>query len=351
MQIPRSLWNKYIWMLSELEGKAAEVVAEYIDKNFAPGELADASEEKIKALVDYGFNVANYYGTAESSLACEMYDKIARYQNANVPSAEPAELPTYSDIAKSIRGTRKSSKTPERQIPSVVSRKVKQVSADTMLKNALRDGAQFAWVPSGDTCEFCIMLASNGWQYASKKTIKNGHADHIHSNCDCTYAIRFGDDVDIAGYNNGKKYKDIYEAADGADWKEKMSSMRSIRYQRDKDNTDLYTHDKDSKINHRSLKESLSIKSRAHFITRGMTDQEYADYKREISSASICPTVNLGKEEYEMVRHAFNQYIYNSMDNELQKRGVVTKEVRNHKYTVINYGFDNYRIIKVEKIK
>lgn len=28
-----------------------------------------------------------------------------------------------------------------------------------MLKNALRDGAEFAWVSNGDTCAFCMTLA------------------------------------------------------------------------------------------------------------------------------------------------------------------------------------------------
>ena len=46
-----------------------------------------------------------------------------------------------------------------------------------MLKNALRDGAEFAWVPNGDTCAFCMTLASRGWQRASKRAIKNGHAE------------------------------------------------------------------------------------------------------------------------------------------------------------------------------
>ncbi len=80
----------------------------------------------------------------------------------------------------------------------------KLASADTLAKNALRDGAEWAWIPSGDTCPFCLMLASQGWVKASKKALKNGHCKHIHANCDCTYAVRFSHDTDVAGYDPDK---------------------------------------------------------------------------------------------------------------------------------------------------
>ena len=115
--------------------------------------------------------------------------------------------------------------------------------ADTTLKNALRDGAQFAWIPSGETCAFCLTLASNGWQYASKKAIKGGHAEHIHSNCDCQYCISFNGKTDVAGYNPDKYY-DMYHGAEGRTPKDKINAMRREAYANDKktegsDNSEL----------------------------------------------------------------------------------------------------------------
>ena len=52
------------------------------------------------------------------------------------------------------------------QMQRGVSRLVKRAGADTTLKNAQRDGAEFAWVPHGDSCAFCLTLASRGWQRA-----------------------------------------------------------------------------------------------------------------------------------------------------------------------------------------
>ena len=106
---------------------------------------------------------------------------------------------------------------------------VKQAGADTTLRNALRDGAEFAWVPAGDTCAFCLTLASRGWQRASKKAVKGGHAEHIHSNCDCTYAIRFDGKGGVAGYDPDK-YRAMYDAAEGDTPREKINAMRRENY-------------------------------------------------------------------------------------------------------------------------
>ena len=69
------------------------------------------------------------------------------------------------------------------------------------------------------------MLASNGWQKASKKALKGGHAEHIHANCDCTYAIRFNEKTNYAGYDPDK-YREIYDGAEGNTWQEKLNYMR-----------------------------------------------------------------------------------------------------------------------------
>ena len=97
------------------------------------------------------------------------------------------------------------------------------------LHNAVRDGAQWAWVPHGDTCPFCITLASRGWQTASKKLLKNGHAEHIHSNCDCEFAVRFHSGTSVAGYDPEKYLRQYRDA--GSD----VNAMRRIDYAARKD--------------------------------------------------------------------------------------------------------------------
>lgn len=227
MQITAEAWKNYISQMSQINQKAASRMQEWINKNG----LSDS-----KAFLDYANSLVEYYGQAVGSLACQMYEEIAAAQGVAVRTAEMADLPKYGEVAKAVNGAKKQS---EKLIPSTVGRMVKQVGADTTLKNAMRDGAQFAWIPSGDTCAFCLMLASRGWQYMSKKALKNGHAEHIHANCDCQYAVRFDGKSTVQGYDPDK-YLDMYYDAGGnidefraavyAENKNKINAKRRLLY-------------------------------------------------------------------------------------------------------------------------
>lgn len=211
MQIAAKTWNEYIARLSQLNRKAGQLMQEYIAKNGT----ADAA-----ALIAYASALVTKYGEGSAELACQMYDALAAAEGALVPAAEPAEVAGYSEVARMVNATRVSPP----QLQSGVSRLVKRAGADTTLQNALRDGAQWAWVPHGDTCAFCITLASRGWQYASEKALKGGHAEHIHANCDCEYAVRFSRSTTVAGYDP-EKYLAQYRAAGGD-----INAMRRIDY-------------------------------------------------------------------------------------------------------------------------
>ena len=63
----------------------------------------------------------------------------------------------------------------------------------------------------------------------SKKALKNGHAQHIHANCRCTYAIRFSEETDIQGYDPDKYYQEYVEA--GRD----VNQMRTDMYHNNKE--------------------------------------------------------------------------------------------------------------------
>lgn len=57
-------------------------------------------------------------------------------------------------------------------------------------------GAMFARVPTGtETCTFCLMLASRGAVYHTRKTA--GEWRHFHRGCDCKVVPSFEDDGTI----------------------------------------------------------------------------------------------------------------------------------------------------------
>lgn len=223
MTITKNEWDNYIQILRDINDKAAEKIVEYINKYG----IADT-----KALIDYAYGVVSTYAEASAALSAEMYDALAELEGLYLAPAEMADLANYGDVAKAINGTLKTSENAE-EIASAAARWVKMAASDTTLHNAIRDGAEFAWIPSGMTCSFCIMLASRGWQRASKDALKNGHAEHIHSNCDCQYTIRHNSNVEYESYHP-EEYLSMYRSAEGRTTRDRLNSMRRTAYAEDK---------------------------------------------------------------------------------------------------------------------
>lgn len=235
MQITANAWNEYITRLSRLNQKAGQLMREYIGSH---------GTESTDDLIAYAYGLVTKYGEGSAELACQMYDALAAAANAGVPAAEPAEPAGYGEVARMVNATKNQNPA---NLPNGVSRLVKRTGADTTLKNAVRDGAEWAWVPHGDTCPFCITLASNGWQKASSKVLKGGHAQHIHANCDCEFAIRFDHNTTVAGYDPEKYLKQYRDA--GGD----INKMR--------------------RVNYAANKECINAQKRAAYVARRLREQ------------------------------------------------------------------------------
>ena len=82
---------------------------------------------------------------------------------------------------------------------------------ETIIANVGRDrdkGAMFARVPTGaETCTFCLMLASRGAVYHTRKTA--GEWRHFHRGCDCKVVPSFEGDPD-AELVQGVKPRELY---------------------------------------------------------------------------------------------------------------------------------------------
>ena len=216
MKLAAQTWSEYVARLARLNQKAGQLMADYI---------AAHGTGDTDALIAYAHALVTKYGEGSAELACQMYDALAAAAKAEVPAAEPAQPASYGEVARMVQATKAS----QPQMQQGVSRLVKRAGADTTLKNALRDGAEFAWIPQGDTCAFCLTLASRGWQKASQAAIKGGHAEHIHANCDCEYAIRFDGRSTVAGYDPDK-YLRQYRAA-GSD----VNALRRVNYAKNRE--------------------------------------------------------------------------------------------------------------------
>ena len=228
MNISENEWVRYINKLRKINDEAATKIGLYLARNGMPKSNTD-----MNALIDYAYGISTKYGEASAEVAAQMFDFVAKSSKKSIPAAAPATPPDIHEVAKTVVGTVKTEN--EEIVSSAVGRLVKRTGVDTTQQNALRYGAEWAWVPHGDSCAFCIALASRGWQKASKKAIQNGHAEHIHANCDCTYAIRFDSSTEVEGYDP-EKYRDMYYGAEGNTPQERINAMRREFYAENKAN-------------------------------------------------------------------------------------------------------------------
>lgn len=249
MEITAAAFAKYSARLKTINSRAASDMLRFVDKYG----LADRD-----ALIDYAYGLATKYGEASAAVSAEMYDAIAELSGQTLPAAVVAPTANYNDVKWQIERALEKSLDPE-VISSAVGRIVKQTGEDTTLRNAGRDGAEYAWIPQGDTCAYCIMLASYGWQKASKK-MENSQARHIHANCDCEYCVRFDEKTTVGGYRPGL-YASWFDSANGRTTNEKVNSLRREFYAENSEEINAQKRDAYAKRKEResSMAEEIEI--------------------------------------------------------------------------------------------
>lgn len=226
MDITEKAWVGYIDRLRAIDEAATAKVAKYIESHEID------TQEGLDGLLAFCYAISAKYGEAAAALACEMYDAEALLEGVALDPAEPADTATMSEVRGGVLGALKSSVLPI-TAAYAVGRLVKLAGQDTTLKNARRDLAYIAWIPHGDTCAYCLMLAGRGWRQVSEDVAEDGHAKHIHGNCDCAYGVRHKPAVNYGGYDPGT-YREIYDNAEGATRNQKLNSMRRLFYDQNK---------------------------------------------------------------------------------------------------------------------
>lgn len=227
MDVSTRIWKNYINGLSRVSDSAKELILKYLETH--PIETFEDRE----ALIDYCYSVSTKYGEAAAEFACQMYDAEAEFEGVLLDPAEPAPTSTMEEVAKAVNGTLKYILAAE-VTAAAIGRLVKMAGQDTTLQNAIRDKAYYAWIPMGDTCPFCLSIAAEGWKKATQKALAEGHAEHIHGNCDCSYAVKHDEKTNYKAYDPGK-YEKMYDNAEGGTEEEKLNYMRRKAYAVNKD--------------------------------------------------------------------------------------------------------------------
>ena len=209
--LSRAAFDRYGRQVSNLADGAGEyvrrMVSAYLSQN-PDASVAECREFAREVIAD----AVRIYGDAAATAAADYYDSV---MGAADNGAKPALLHSGADAAqvekvvryqagKLVRGDQLGF---ERECAAYASDASKQAANRTMLKNALRDskiGVRFARVPTGaETCTFCRMLASRGFDYKSEKTA--GKFSHFHRNCDCRI-VSSADAEGLEGYDPDREY-------------------------------------------------------------------------------------------------------------------------------------------------
>lgn len=197
--LPRAVIDAYTESLNMLSSAARDTVAAMLEQ-VEYSDIADLREQVIEIMEA----VCGASSDLASARAAEFYDEARAVQAGEAIGAVAASGREPSATAGAVRALVQrvvDGKPWESFVSGLQDRadyEVKRAANRCVIENADRDpaGPRWARVPTGsETCGFCIMLASRGYDYMREES-----ADHAHPNCDCRVVPQFGGGS-IEGYD------------------------------------------------------------------------------------------------------------------------------------------------------
>lgn len=202
-QIPRRYIDNYTKSLNKLSADAQAKLAADLAKIDFTVDVATIREAVIARMEFY----CGPYANMAAILAANFYDGLREISVGKKLGAlaESGREPIATERA--VRGIMQDvvDGKPEVAVGKLVSRadyEIKKSAGECVYRNGKRDPLKpkYARVPSGgETCRFCIMLASRGFVYHSEEAA--GENSHYHANCDCRIVPGFAGKTTIPGYD------------------------------------------------------------------------------------------------------------------------------------------------------
>ena len=200
--ISRNEFNAYNLAVEQIGNKAASDVESSVLNWCRQNPDASVAEKREAAkLIIEGY--VQGYDDVASEFAAEWYDHRAKSEGISLDRAITMAVysPEKSDAVARYQA-KKLAKGGDAAFAKACGEYAKNDALrslnETIIANVGRDrdkGARFARVPAGaETCTFCLMLASRGAVYHSRKTA--GEFKHFHRNCECKVVPGFEDNPD-----------------------------------------------------------------------------------------------------------------------------------------------------------
>lgn len=172
-------------------------------------------------LIAEATRIAEKFAFLGAELGAQWYDLCCELAGID---AEPAELstPTSESLQIKAEATVKNSQMPTIQqtlnyyMQNVINESIRMTGDANLWRDYERglSAGKWARVPVGDTCAWCLMLASQGAWYVSKESALGKESGHYHDGCNCI-AVYHADPIDIDGYGSKLgEYKSMYYKAE-----------------------------------------------------------------------------------------------------------------------------------------
>jgi hypothetical protein len=149
-----------------------------------------------RALEEFMPLLVRHYGEMAAVVAADFYDELRAQSSAGGRFA--AVMADYAGDAGllasarwaigSLLGANPDPVAALGSLSIVADKHILGQGRRTVAGSAARDpaGARWARIPHGDTCAFCVLLASRGAEYHSEESAGKAGVNEYHGDCDCT---------------------------------------------------------------------------------------------------------------------------------------------------------------------
>ena len=214
MQISADYVRDFARQIEALNKSAGKIIVTEDQRRNLTQRLQDGEADAFEEVVLFMRSICGSYSSISSALACRFYNGIRDASEvAGNYSATMFGEPDYEQVSNMTRSRAAEVASGRNTVPlanlltDVVSLENRNTAERTVRGNTRRDPAKprYCIVPGPGACAFCILRASNGYQYADKSQIES------HTGCLCIATPVFGDQK-VQGYDP-KEYEYVYDNA------------------------------------------------------------------------------------------------------------------------------------------
>lgn len=209
MEIPRSLLDELSEEVNAISGAAQAQATIALNNLFAEWDGSDYDALRTAAIAILE-TILGTYTDLSAARAAESYDAMRAAQavgGSYAAIADSRRRPGATQgalyaITKTLEQTQSADRF-RAEVLDRVDTEVRRAANQCVAYNARRDPKKprYARVPVGETCGFCLMLSSFGYQYTSEEA-----ASHAHRHCNCRVVPSFGE-AEVDGYDPDAMYE------------------------------------------------------------------------------------------------------------------------------------------------